>query len=29
MIPPVFIEDLMENELENLAHGGNDVSSVP
>jgi len=29
MIPPVFIEDLMENDLENLAQGGHDVSSVP
>lgn len=29
MIPPVFIEDLMEKDLENLAQGGHDVSSVP
>jgi transposase len=29
MIPPVFIEDLMEVYLENPARGGYDVSSVP
>ena len=29
MIPPVFIEDLMEKDLENLAQGGHDVPSVP
>ncbi len=29
MIPPVFIEDLMDKDLENLAQGGHDVSSVP
>lgn len=29
MIPPVFIEDLMDKDLENLDQGGHDVSSVP
>jgi len=29
MIPPVFIEDLMDNDLEILPQGGHDVSSVP
>ena len=29
MIPPVFIEDLMEKDIENLVQGGHDVSSVP
>ena len=29
MIPPVFIEDLMENDLDILPQGGHDVSSVP
>jgi transposase len=29
MIPPVFIEDLMDNDLEILLQGGHDVSSVP
>jgi transposase len=29
MIPPVFIEDLMEKDLENFVQGGHDVSSVP
>jgi transposase len=29
MIPPVFIEDLMEKDLENLAQGGHDVPSTP
>jgi transposase len=29
MIPPVFIEDLMDIDLENFAQVGHDVSSVP
>ncbi len=29
MIPPVFIEDLMDNDLDYLAQGGHDVSSTP
>ena len=29
MIPPVFIEDLMENALENSSRVGHDVSSTP
>ena len=29
LIPPVFIEDLMEKDLENLPLGGHDVSSTP
>jgi transposase len=29
LIPPVFIEDLMEKDLENLTLGGHDVSSTP
>ncbi|MFO7915708.1 MAG: hypothetical protein R6U43_08445, partial [Candidatus Krumholzibacteriales bacterium] len=29
MIPPVFIGDLMNKELEYLPQGGYDVSSVP
>jgi transposase len=29
MIPPVYIEDLMNNDLEISAMGGHDVSSVP
>jgi transposase len=29
MIPPVFIEDLMENNLENFVLGGHDVPSTP
>jgi transposase len=29
MIPPVFIESLMENDIDFLPQGGHDVSSVP
>ena len=29
LIPPVFIENLMEKNLENLPQGGHDVSSTP
>jgi transposase len=29
MIPPVFIEDLMDKNLENLTQGGHDVPSTP